>query len=384
MDALLFSLALLGFVVWVPSTLEMLVGFRFVPLLREYEPLAAPECPRLSIVVPACNEADTVEPAMRSLLALDYPDYEVIAVEDRSTDETGRILDGLALEDPRLRVLHVTELPPGWLGKNHALQRGSEAASGEWLLFTDADVLYAPDALRRVMAAVHARPCDHIVAMPRILVEGFWERAFVGYFMTMFSFRFRTWQASWKRGWGYVGVGAFSMVRTAAYREMGGHGALPMEVADDIKLGKLIKRSGYRQQMVEAAELIRVRWLIGLRGAVDGLTKNAFAGVGYSWMAVVMCAAGMMIGAVWPWIGLWVGPPAVRLLCLLTLLAKPLAAWAQKRGSGIPVRYSAVWPLCALIFIYIIVRSGLLAERQGGIYWRGTFYPLEKLRRGMV
>src|SRR4051794_32863197 len=230
MTTLLIALALLAFLLWVPSTLEMAAAYRFVPVLERWPALAAEACPALSIVVPALNEAETVEPALRSLLALDYPRLEIIAVNDRSTDATGEILDRLAAEDARLRVVHVTDLPEGWLGKNHALHVGSAAASGEWLLFADADVVYAPDALRRAMALALARGSDHLVALPRILVEGFWEKTFVGFFMVMFSFRFRTWQAAWRRGYGYVGVGAFNMVRAAVYRALGGHAALRMEV----------------------------------------------------------------------------------------------------------------------------------------------------------
>ena len=135
------------------------------------------DMPTLSIVVPACNEEDTIERGMNSLLALDYPHLEIIAVNDRSTDRTGAILDRLALSDPRLRVLHVETLPAGWLGKNHAMHSGSQAAKGKWLLFTDADVVFAPDALRRTVAFAERECLDHLVLSPRCETHGFWERA---------------------------------------------------------------------------------------------------------------------------------------------------------------------------------------------------------------
>jgi len=384
MEVILLALAAVSSVLWVPNTLEMLVGVLLVPVLRRFEPLPDDLCPTLSIIVPACNEAETVEDAMRSLLALDYPSLEIVAIDDRSTDATGEILDRLAASDGRLRVLHLRELPSGWLGKNHALQRGSETASGDWLLFTDADVHYQPDALRRVMALVRKHRCDHLAAFVHVPAEGFWEKVFLPFFFTMFSFRFRTWEASW-RGWpGYVGIGAFNLLRAEAYRALGGHTRLRMEVADDIQLGKVVKRAGYRQWLMTSEELISVRWVSGFRGIINGLTKNAFAGVGYSWPAVAASVIGTFAGCVWPMIGVWVGPPGARLACAAALLAMAVAAGCQSPHTRTSPLYALGWPLAAVLFLTIIVRSGLLAERQGGVYWRGTFYSLEELRRGRV
>jgi hypothetical protein len=384
MDTVLLVLAAIGFLFWVPSALEMALGFRRVPLLDREEPLADDACPTLSIVVPACNEAETVEPAMRSLLAVEYPRLEIVAVDDRSTDATGAILDRLAAEDARLRVVHLTELPPGWLGKNHALMRGSEAVTGEWLLFTDADVVYQPDALRRAVGLAVREGCDHLVVYPHMVLEGFWERTFVGFFMVMFNFRFRTWQAAWKRAPGYVGVGAFSMLRTRLYRELGGHQKLRMEVGDDIKLGKVVKRSGARQVLAVTHDRLAVRWVVGLRGAIHGLSKNAFAGVDYSWLAAVASCVMLVCGCVWPFLGLFVGPGLARGLCAAEVAAMVLAAWAMRASTRIPIAYVLAWPLAALLFAYILLRSAVLTQRQGGVYWRGTFYPLEELRRHLV
>lgn len=153
------------------------------PLLVATLPADGPEAlPRLSIVVPALNEEETVEPAMRTLLALDYPQLEIIAVDDRSTDETGGILDRLAATDPRLRVLHVRELPAGWLGKNHALHLASREATGDYILFTDADVLFEPTVLRRTVRAMIARGLDHLAVFPELVRGGFWETLCVWFF----------------------------------------------------------------------------------------------------------------------------------------------------------------------------------------------------------
>ncbi|MCC2671120.1 MAG: hypothetical protein K0Q72_3591 [Armatimonadetes bacterium] len=384
LELVFLFLSMIGAGFWLGAALVLMHGFSRVPLLEREAPLADAECPRLSIVVPACNEAETVEPAMRSLLALDYPDLEVIAVEDRSTDATGAILDRLATENPRLRVHHIETLPDGWLGKNHALHQGAAQASGEWVLFTDADVVYQPDALRRALGLATRGGWDDLVLYPRIISEGFWERAFNSFFMTIFNVRFRTWEASRPGGGGYVGVGAFNMVRASVYHALGGHERLRMDVADDIHLGKLIKRGGYRQCLGEANQHLRVRWAFGLPGVIHVLTKNAFAGCGYSWGMVLFSIVGLSASAVWPYVGLFVGELTPRLLCATAIGGMVLlqAFWARR--GGIPARYALAWPLAVLLFLFIIVRSGILTERQRGIYWRGTFYPLEELRRGML
>lgn len=384
MNWLFHLLAFIAAGFWLGSLPALISGFRRVPNLRDLPALPDSECPRLSIIVPACNEAETVEPAMRSLLRVDYPSVEIIAVEDRSTDATGEILDRLAQEDPRLRVLHLRELPPGWLGKNNALHQGAAHASGDWLLFTDADVVYEPDALRRALALAQGGEWDHLVVYPLLEAKGFWERAFISFFMVIFNIRFRTWEAAKKQSKGYVGVGAFNLVRASVYQQLGGHERLKMDVADDVHLGKLIKLSGYRQCLSEAPERIRVRWAFGLRGIIHVLTKNAFAGHDYSWLLIVRSIIGLGIVAIWPWLGLFTGPILARALCGATLAAMfTLQAFFARRG-GIQAGYALAWPLAALLFLYISIRSGVLTERQGGVYWRGTFYPLADLRRGLL
>lgn len=174
------------------------------------------------------------------------------------------------------------------------------------------------------------------------------------------------------------------MLRADAYREMGGHHALRMDVADDIHLGKQVKRAGYRQCLAESNGMIRVRWAVGLHGVIHVLTKNAFAGLRYSWPAVVASGLGLLIANVWPYAGLFLGPPLAQCLCLAVVFSMLAAALSQTSGSRIPAWHFLTWPLAAVLFLYIIVRSGMLAERQRGIYWRGTFYPLEELRRNQV
>lgn len=340
--------------------------------------------PRLSIVVPALNEETTIGAAMKTLLALDYPSFEIIAVNDRSTDRTGEILDSLAGADSRLRVVHIGELPAGWLGKNHALNEGAKLAAGEWILFTDADVHFMPDAMRRAVGFAVRDNLDHLVAFPELEVHGFWEKLHSSFFAVMFTLYARPWLARNPRSKAHIGVGAFNLVKTETYRAIGGHAALPMDVADDMKLGKRIKQNGGRQDYVAANDVLRVRWFVGFRGALDSLTKNAFAGQNFKPFAVMASVIAIFCGCVWPAVGLFAGPLPARLLCAGAILGMGATPGRLHIAPRIGPQYGVCYSLGALLFIAILMRSMLFTYRDGGITWRGTLYPLDELRRGIV
>jgi hypothetical protein len=377
-------LGAVGFVAWSVRALQFRRYAR-AALRLDAAPADGPEpLPRLSVVVPARNEEGTVEEAMRTLLAVDYPNVEVVAVDDRSTDATGAILDRLAAAHPRLRVTHVGELPPGWLGKNHALHLGAGLASGEYILFTDADVHFEPSGPRRAARAAVRRGLDHLVLLPEVVVQGFWETLFVTYFGTAFLFAFLPWKVADSRSKTYVGVGAFNLVRTEAYRRAGGHAALPMDVVDDLKLGKRLRESGARQECGFSDGLVRVRWAVGLRGMVDALTKNMFAALEFRVASALSSILTILLLVAWPGVGLLVGPWGPRVLCAGALASM---VWMVRtvrpllRGSPL---YALGFPVAALLMTYTICRSMSRTYRQGGVVWRDTLYPLEELRKGLV
>ena len=339
--------------------------------------------PTLSVLVPACNEAATLEQAMQSLLAMDYPRMEIIAVNDRSTDGTGELLERLAAANPRLRVRHVAALPPGWLGKNHALHVASREATGEWLLFTDADVVYTPDALLRAVSYAHRMGADHLVVSPRIETRDFWERLFASYFSLMLSLRCRIWDVADPRRSAYFGFGAFNMVRASAYRAFGGHGALAMEVADDTKLGKVVKRHGFQTELVDGSDLLSVRWVVGFRGVMQCLTKNAFAGFDFNLPRLLVGVFGLLLTAAYP-AAVLILSASCRWLAVGALLGMVCGAGAMRRVSGAGFLYGLTYPLASLMLGYIILHSAWLACSRQGIVWRGTLYPLDELKKGVV
>ncbi len=372
--------------IWVIALLLLLSGRRFYSRLSSFR-FTTDEwnnMPKLSVLVPACNEAGTIERAMESLFAMNYPNFEIVAVNDRSTDATGEILDRLALRDSRLKALHISLLPAGWLGKNHALHVAAQEAVGEWLLFTDADVVYAPDTLRKAVAYACRRKIDHLVLTPRCETFGFWERLFVNYFGLMFSYWTRLWEVTDPKSRAFVGIGAFNLVRASSYNSFGGHCALPMDVADDLKLGKMIKAHGFKTEILDGGDLFSVRWVVGLSGIIESLMKNSFAGFGFNPFVAVGGALTLLFTTFYPYIALSLPGGTTRMLGFAGLLGMLGGARAMRSLAGRSSIYGFFYPLAALLLTYIIFRSMMQTYKLNGVVWRGTHYPLEELRRGVV
>jgi len=343
--------------------------------------------PRLSIIVPARNEEDSIEQALRTLLALDYDNYEVIAVNDRSTDRTGEIMERVARNaypSTRLRVIHHTELPPGWLGKTHAMWTAANQATGEWLLFTDADVLFKPDSVRRALAYAEAEPADHVVLFPRMIMKRPGEYMMIAFFQTMFMFGHRPWKVADPSTEDHMGVGAFNLVRRRVYDAVGTYEALRMEVLDDMKLGKVVKNGGFRQRNVFGGDLISIRWAHGALGIVNNLTKNFFAILSFQSWRTLLSAFGLAFINWGPFLGIWLAQGWARLPFAVALGSIGLIYVGMSWRSSVPPYYVLLHPVSTGMFIYTLLRSMFVTLRNDGIVWRGTKYPLKELRKGMV
>ena len=343
--------------------------------------------PRVSIIVPACNEEEDIEQGLSGLLALDYDNYEVIAVNDRSTDRTGEIMDRVA-ESPaahgRLRVVHVNELPPGWLGKTHAMWSAGQQAGGDWLLFTDADVLFKPEVLRRALAYAESENADHVVVFPRIIMKRPGEKMMIAFFQTLFTFGHRPWRVADPDTKDHMGVGAFNLVRRTAYEAVGTYKALRMEVLDDMKLGKVLKNARFRQRNVFGEDLISVRWAKGAMGVVDNLTKNFFAVLSFQWWRTVASVFGLFFLNLGPFLGIWLAHGWARVPYVVALGSMFLIYLGMSFKSSIPPYYFLLHPISTMMFEYTLIRSMVLTLRNDGVTWRGTKYPLEELRKGVV
>ncbi len=382
-----FWTVLLGLLalVWVVQSVRLFFGMRSLPRLGEAPPLAEADCPSISVLFSARDEQEKLPRALATMLAQDYPRYEVIAVDDRSTDATGRILDESAARDPRLKVTHIAELPAGWLGKPHGLQRAFEASSGEWLVCTDADVRLAPDLLRCAVGVASKRGWDHLTVFGKVDMFGFWERVLVTHFFFGGSLVLEFWRVSNPKSNRFAGAGMFQLVRRSAYEASGTHRRLAMEVLDDMKLGKIIKRAGFRSGVTGMDDRVAVRWNDGAANIIRGLEKNMFAAAYFSaWLAL---AAQLLL--------------VLLLSPLAALFHFPVSSWAWTFAAaaaaapalgqamtciqrGVSPLYGLTYPLGLLMFGYAVANSTMKTLRQGGVRWRDTFYPLEQLRKGLV
>ena len=267
---------------WIFYGLRIVYGAVRLPWVKDFESASDEDCPRMSLIFAARDEEEKLPAALASLAALDYPNLEIIAVDDRSTDATARILDDFAAAHERFRVVHVAELPCGWLGKPHALQRAYEASSGDWLVFTDADVRFKPEVLRRSVTIAREKKLDHLTLFCDVEMVGFWETVLITFFGLSFHMATDPYRVSNPHSRTYVGVGAFQMLKRSAYEAAGTHRRLAMEVVDDMKLGKIVKLAGLRSGVAVAQDLVAVRWHAGPGNLIRGVTKNFFASARFS------------------------------------------------------------------------------------------------------
>lgn len=344
-------------------------------------PSSAASLPRVSVVLAARDEEARIENTVRHLLAQHAVDVDIVAVDDRSADRTSDILRRLAQADPRVRPLRVDVLPDGWLGKCHACHLGAAAATGTWILFTDADCWLKPDVTARALQTAERDAVDHLTLTPGIASTAVGARAWhLAFLITL---------ANWFSGVNrdkpnaHLGLGAFNLVKATAYRACGGYEALRLTVLDDVKLGLLLRRAGYRTRAFIGGDDTECHWGASVRGMIGNMEKNYFAAIDYRTGA----AAGVVsIGAV-IFGGAVVGPLTGTLagyaagISLLSL-AVPAGVVASRLGWS---RLTALLtPFIFPVLIYAILNSTIVTLRHGGIRWRGTFYPLAMLRRGSV
>jgi glycosyltransferase involved in cell wall biosynthesis len=367
---------------WVWKAIAAARGLPGIPdiTLPQYD--VAPEgSPSLTVIVPARNEAADVAACLQSLLEQDYANLQIIAVDDRSTDQTGSIMDALAAEHPdKLHVLHIAELPPNWLGKTHAMAFAARHAASDYLLFTDADILFRADALRRCLAQAVATNADHFVTLPTPTVKTHGEGMLLGFLQVLGLWATRPWRADNPRAKrDFVGIGAFCLLRSSVYQRLGGFEAFRMEILEDLTLARHVKLMELRQRVAVSPGLIKVHWAPRAMGVVGVMTKNLFAVFRFH-ISFLLIACG--------WLALfYLAPiaflawPQTRIPALVTLAAIALLYRLAGRLSGISAWYAVLFPISAMLFIYSLLRSMFITLRQGGVTWRGTFYPLAELRQ---
>ena len=369
---------------WIVQGARIAYGGLRLPWIKDFAPAADRDCPSVSLIFAARDEEEKLPRALGTLACIDYPRLEIIGVDDRSQDATGRILDEFARAQSRFLAVHVTELPAEWLGKTHALQKAYERSSGEWLLFTDADVRFTPDVLRRAITLVRERGLDHLSLFGDVDMVGFWEKTAITFFGFAFYTTNEPHRVSNPRSRSYMGVGAFQLVKRTAYEKAGTHRRLAMEVIEDMKLGKIVKQAGFRSEVGIAQDAVSIRWHAGLGNLVRGITKNFFAAAGYNLGLVLVAASGLLLSNVGLFVATIFAHGWTRLFAMMGAAALLCVHAGVCVVMRVSLAYALTHPLGAVVVCYMLLRSTVVTLWRGGVTWRGTFYPLEKLRRGVV
>ena len=384
-EIVVLALGTVTLLMWLAFGVDAALGRHLVLYLRRV-PLPDEDTraslPRLSVVFGARNEARAVKAAVGTMLALDYPDLEVVAVDDRSDDGTGEILDELARRDGRLRVLHIQQLPEGWLGKNHALWAGARAASGEIILFTDADVMFESTVVLRAVAWMQQNDVDHVAGATDIHARGLALQLFIATFALFFNGYFRPWRAADPNSSVYIGFGGFNLVRRHAYERAGTHAALAMDPLDDVNLGKILKQSGSRQVCAIPGSMAKVEWYGSLGAAIRGLEKNTMAGVNWSLGLLLGSMAAQLLFTAWPFFVAVAANGPARWLNLAIVVVIVTIHAAMLSETSLPIWLPLLLPIGVVLVVWTSARAAVLTYWRGGIEWRGTFYPLAELRRG--
>lgn len=386
MDLLLFGFP------WIAIGLYLVAVFRNPPGLPVGR-VRGKKLPFVSVVVPARNEEPNIRACLTSLLGQDYPAFEVIVVDDQSTDGTGEIAKALAAQNPSLvTVLRGERLPEGWFGKPWACWQGSRIAKGELLLFTDADTTHEQELLSQAVQGFAEEEADLLTLLGGQIMGSFWEQLVQPQFFMLLAGRFpRTGQSRKPHQWRHaIANGQYLLFSREVYDEVGGHSAVAGEVAEDLRLAQLLVRGGWRL-VIRSGPGLQTRMYRSLGGLVEGWSKNVATAALQStahWLLPVILPLSFVVG-----VSLWILPPVLLLSALLLGKGGFLLLWAAcvtGVSALIWVRVSVImkgnpfygflYPLGAAVGGYIFLRSW---RRGTMVEWKGRRYEVpDEVRKG--
>ncbi len=363
---------------WLAQLVLLLGGARRMAKVSTLSTTPPATWPKLSLVMPARNEAAVLERALATKLSASYPNLELVLVNDRSTDETGAIADRYAARDPRLKVVHLSTLPPDWLGKLHAMAKGFEATTGEYVLFSDADVEIAPGVFERVIAECERRRLDFLAVFPAVRLSGLLMNLALGTMFRVLLLFSRPWAVKDPRSSAYMGVGAFNLVRRSALLRTKGLEWLKLETGDDVALGWMLKRGGFRCDAILGGDEVALDFYPTFGAMVRAVEKNGgsapfaalLGGIGVMTIVELGFFAGLALDAPWRW------------LAAAVLLVAPFVSLLSARWLRYPVWSSPITWAGVLVLGLVMIRSALLCLVRGGVRWRDTFYPIATIAAG--
>jgi chlorobactene glucosyltransferase len=344
--------------------------------------------PLVSILVPARNEARSISQCVEALACQDYPHCEVLVLDDQSEDETPMIVSELARRYPNVRLLHGQALPSNWHGKAYACAQLAQTASGQWLLFVDADTALAPQCVRIALAQAEERRADLLTMMPRILARSFGEALLLPIIPLTFIAFLPLGLVTNHRSPLFAGaLGPFLFFRRNTYLQIGGHAAVRTDIVEDIALSRLVKRHGGRVVWIDGTDLMRVRLYHGFREAWSGLAKSAFAAINYSVPALLLglplCIA-VFFGPYIFLFALLIGHSAsgpVLWLLLLQIILLWISHLLLVRRFHLPPITVFLQAGTILAIVLTTLYSAAQARFGSGVVWKGRTYQFEAMGR---
>jgi glycosyltransferase involved in cell wall biosynthesis len=364
----------------VYTLVEFLIGFKSIKNLKEQQILPTAKLPTISIIFSALNEENEIEAAVMSLLHIDYPHVEIIAINDRSNDNTAEILNSLKKRYSQLTVLHIEQLPTGWFGKNHALYYGSQHATSDWLLFTDADVIMKPETLSRAISYAIEHDCQHLTICENHVQSTFWLKILLLAHYLTYSISFKPWRIRYRWSKRSLGHGAFNLVNKITYDSCGSHQAIALECLDDLKLGALIKSQGFKQDTVDGRDFVQRKWYQSLPDMIEGWKKNTFAYFEYKLLPLTCSSIFAVVFLIWAVICIMVFYGLLQWISIVDVCLMLLISTHVCKHFRMPIHYAIFYPLAIIILLYAVWNSVFAIYRQNGVVWRGTHYPLDTLR----
>jgi glycosyltransferase involved in cell wall biosynthesis len=365
---------------WVVLALYLCINGKKIKYLSTIK-IDANKTPSVVIIIAVRNEEDKLKEALTSLCKLNYSNYRILVVNDRSTDSSGKILEELQTEYDKFTVINIDKLPKGWLGKNYALYSGYQQSKEEYLLFTDADVVFTKDVLSKAISFSLNHNLDHLTILPEIISSSPILKSVITTFIIMLTALQRPWAAKIKTSKASMGVGAFNLVKRHAYVRAGTHKAIAMRPDDDLRLAAYIKASGGAADVLYGQNELRVEWYKSIKELINGLMKNTFSGFDYNIIKVIGGVVGTLIFFVFPIpIILIFGNAEQRMLLICMFLFQVILYWKMPGSKG-KWWFAFMSMYGGMIIVYIMIKSTIITVRNGGIYWRETFYPLTALRQ---
>jgi chlorobactene glucosyltransferase len=355
-------------------------------IVKSVSPL--PDAPIISVCVPARNEERNIRACIESILAQDYPYFEVIVLEDRSTDATGQILHSMAAQNNKLRVVSGLDLPRGWAGKPHALFQASREARGEWLCFVDADTFLAPTTLASCYTKAIETKADMFTIMTFQIMGSFWEKLVLPIVMTALSVGFPARKVNDPKRKDAIANGQFILIKRSVYEAIGGHESVKDQIAEDKVISEQVKWNGYRLIVANGYSLAKTRMYTSLTEMWEGWTKNIYLGLSDrpslrllgAFGALILLMAAFIL-PIWPLLGFyWYLHGGGRLA--LAVIVQSLILWTIiiYARAGVAIRmgispwYAFTLPLGSAVFAAMMFASTWKVISGNGVTWKGRVY----------